>query len=220
MRRLILFGARSPLVPDYEETCARTEIEIVAIVRSDELLPRSLDRNKIVDLSDIHDTLVGQAFIACAFSPQRRAELVELAVRARLVPAEPLVDSSAAVASSTRIGRGTFINAGVVIGAAGLIGDHVVTNRSSNIGHHSVIGEFASIGPGVTIAGNVRIGDRSFVGAGSVILPGVRVGDGAAIAAGSVVKEDVPNDVLAAGNPASVRRRRPSPEMFAAAGEE
>ncbi len=220
MHNIILFGIRSPLLPDYEETCALLDLQIAAAVRVDNLRPRILDRSAVIDLSDLEQSHKGRPFVACAFSPVRRHELVSLATGAGLIPADALIDPTAIAASSTRIGNGVFINAGVVIGAAGLIGEHVFINRSTNIGHHGILGNFVSIGPGVTIAGNVRVGNHGFVGAGSIILPGVRIGDGAVVAAGSVVKENVSSGILVAGNPAKVRRRRPSPGMFGEVGEE
>lgn len=52
----------------------------------------------------------------------------------------------------------------------------------------------------------VEIGEDVWVGGGSVILPGVRIGARAVIGAGSVVTRDVPEGVLAAGNPCRVLR--------------
>jgi len=220
MPGIILFGIRSPLLPDYEETCARLGLQIAAAVRVDNLRSRRLDRSAPIELSDLDASHKSLPFVACAFSPQRRHELVTLATGKGLIPTEALVDPTAIIASSTRLGNGVFINSGVVIGAAGLIGEHVFINRSTNIGHHGFLGDFASIGPGVTIAGNVHVGNHSFIGAGSIILPGVRIGDGVVIAAGSVVKYEVSSGVLVAGNPAKVRRRQPSADMLGAVGEE
>jgi maltose O-acetyltransferase len=52
--------------------------------------------------------------------------------------------------------------------------------------------------------GGVKIGNRTFVGAGSTILPGVSIGSNAVIGAGSVVTTDLPDGVVAAGNPARI----------------
>lgn len=50
----------------------------------------------------------------------------------------------------------------------------------------------------------VTIGDRVWIGGRAVINPGVTVGDDAVIASGAVVTEDVPDDVVVQGNPATV----------------
>ena len=52
----------------------------------------------------------------------------------------------------------------------------------------------------------VEIGDDVWVGGGAIICPGVRVGARSVIGAGSVVTRDIPEGVLAAGNPCRVIR--------------
>lgn len=53
----------------------------------------------------------------------------------------------------------------------------------------------------------IEIGDDTWLGAGVIVCPGVRIGKRCIIAAGAVVIRDVPDDSLAAGNPAVVKRR-------------
>jgi maltose O-acetyltransferase len=52
----------------------------------------------------------------------------------------------------------------------------------------------------------VEIGSDVWVGGGAIILPGVVIGSRTVIGAGSVVTRDVPEGVLAAGNPCRVLR--------------
>jgi maltose O-acetyltransferase len=52
----------------------------------------------------------------------------------------------------------------------------------------------------------IEIGSDVWVGGGALILPGVRIGSRSVIGAGSVVTRDVPEGVLAAGNPCRVIR--------------
>ena len=204
-RQIALFGARSPLVVEYEESCRRSGITIPFAVTVDGA-PRLAQTSNILELGELAPSHLDVAFIAAAFSPLRRRCLVELAIQMGFTPADAVIDPTAVVAHSARVGRGTFINAGSVIGALSMIGDHIVFNRSSSAGHHTVLANFVSIGPGVTLAGNIRVGEGSIIGAGSTILPDLRIGAGAIVAAGSVVRRHVPDGVLVDGNPA---RQRP-----------
>jgi maltose O-acetyltransferase len=52
----------------------------------------------------------------------------------------------------------------------------------------------------------VGIGSDVWVGSGAIILPGVTIGSRTVIGAGSVVTSDLPDDVLAVGNPCRVLR--------------
>ena len=157
----IIFGCRSPLVVDYEESLARCGVTLHSSV-SVEGAPRVLDHSKVMSLQELEDWKVKNAasgFITCAFSADRRRELVRLATEAGLTPAQALIDPTAVIPSSLRVGAGTFVNAAAVIGGATFVGSHVLINRAASIGHHSFIGDYVSIAPGVTLASNVRIGE-------------------------------------------------------------
>jgi maltose O-acetyltransferase len=52
----------------------------------------------------------------------------------------------------------------------------------------------------------VEIGSDVWVAGGAIICPGVRVGSRSVIGAGSVVTRDIPEGVLAVGNPCRVIR--------------
>lgn len=86
------------------------------------------------------------------------------------------------------------------------------------------IGDNCMIGPNVSIftAGHpvdpeirnsyleynigITIGDSCWIGGGTVINPGVCIGNNVVIGSGSVVTKDIPDNVIAAGNPAVIIR--------------
>jgi maltose O-acetyltransferase len=85
------------------------------------------------------------------------------------------------------------------------------------------IGDFTMFGPAVQIytplhpltaaarrqhefGSPVEIGSDVWVGGGAIILPGVTIGSRSVIGAGSVVTRDIPEGVLAVGNPCRVVR--------------
>lgn len=54
---------------------------------------------------------------------------------------------------------------------------------------------------------HVTLGDNVWVGGNVVISPGVTIGNNAVIGAGSVVTKDIPDNVVAAGNPCRVLKK-------------
>ncbi len=89
---------------------------------------------------------------------------------------------------------------------------------------HIYVGDYTMFGPNVTVAtaGHpilaelrevgyqynmpVHIGKNCWIGAGAVILPGVTIGNNVVVGAGSVVTKDLPDNVVAVGNPCKVLR--------------
>ena len=58
-----------------------------------------------------------------------------------------------------------------------------------------------------TVKKMTTIGDNVWIGGGVSIIPGVNIGKNSVIAAGSVVIRDIPENVVAAGNPCKVIRK-------------
>jgi sugar O-acyltransferase (sialic acid O-acetyltransferase NeuD family) len=204
---MILFGVRSPIAVEYQETCARAG-RVISLAVSVSGNSRLFGTIPTVPL-DSFSHGARDTFLACAFSPDRRKELVDLAQSLGLELAEALFDPHAVIAASVRAGKGTFVNAGVVIGAVTVLGKAALINRSASIGHHCLIQDYVSIGPGATLAGNIHVGEGTVIGAGAVIQPNLRIGARSIIAAGSVVRAHVHAGVLVAGNPARQRPFRP-----------
>jgi galactoside O-acetyltransferase len=61
--------------------------------------------------------------------------------------------------------------------------------------------------PGNQFSIPIRIGNDVWIGANTVILPGVTIGNNSVIGAGSVVTHDIPENVVAVGNPCRVLRK-------------
>lgn len=206
---MILFGVRSPLVVEYEETIHRLGLTVSAAVSIAEPA-RVQDRSKLVSLDDFDPKAFSDPFVSAAFAPDRRRTLIELGEARGLTLAPALIDPTAVTARSVRIGEGTLVNAGCVIGAMTILGRGVLVNRAASLGHHTVLDDYVSIGPGATLAGNIHVGAGAMIGAGVTVLPNLRIGAGAVISGGSVVRRHVPEQALVAGNPAVHKRKIPT----------
>ena len=53
----------------------------------------------------------------------------------------------------------------------------------------------------------IKVGDNCWFGANVSVMPGVTIGNGCVIAAGSVVTKDLPDNSLAVGVPATIKRK-------------
>ena len=53
---------------------------------------------------------------------------------------------------------------------------------------------------------DITIGDNVWIGGSASIMPGVTIGSNVVIGGGSVVTRDIPDNVIAAGNPCRVLR--------------
>lgn len=217
---IVLFGIRTPLINDYVETCLRLGIEIAAAVKVDGKGGRLLDARPEVPLADLDDAQRATPFIAAAFVPARRRELVDMAHQAGLEAAPALIDPTSVIASTSPVDPGTYVNAMTVIGSASRIGSHVFVNRACNIGHHVRIADFASLGPGVTIPSGVLVGEGATIGAGAVLLPGVTVGAGAVVSAGTRLHCDVPDRHLAIGVGPVIKPLRETSDVLNYPGQE
>lgn len=60
---------------------------------------------------------------------------------------------------------------------------------------------------GYEMAKPITVGDNVWLGGNVIVLPGVTIGSNSVIGAGSVVTEDIPEGVLAVGNPCKVVRK-------------
>ena len=87
------------------------------------------------------------------------------------------------------------------------IGDHTMFGPNVTIctGTHPLSPELREKGMQYNLP--VKIGRNCWIGAGALILPGVSIGDNSVIGAGSVVTRDIPENVLAFGNPCRVIRK-------------
>jgi sugar O-acyltransferase (sialic acid O-acetyltransferase NeuD family) len=119
------------------------------------------------------------------------------------------IHSSAILSDQASIGLGTVIMQGAIIQSGAKIGNHCIINTGSKVDHECVISDFVHISPNATLCGNVQIDEGAFIGAGSVIIPGIHIGKWSVIGAGSVVVNDLPDKVVAYGNPCRIIKKLP-----------
>ena len=114
------------------------------------------------------------------------------------------IHPSALLGGRVRIGAGSVLVAGVVVNVDAEIGDNVIVNTSASVDHDCRIGAHVHLSPGVRLGGRVTVGEFTHIGIGAVVLPNLTIGKHCIVGAGSVVREDVPDGMVVAGNPARI----------------
>lgn len=114
------------------------------------------------------------------------------------------IHPSAILSPHCIIGEGSVIMQGSIIQSCTKIGKHCIINSGASIDHDCTIKDFVHISPHATICGDVTIGEGTWIGAGAVVIPGINIGKNCVIGAGSVVCKNIPDEVVAYGNPCKI----------------
>jgi acetyltransferase-like isoleucine patch superfamily enzyme len=149
------------------------------------------------------------------------------------------------IGNNFQTGQGASVREDNVIGNNVSVGTNAVLEFENKIGNdvriHSLCflemvttGDHVFFGPNVVFTddphpmlcpkykecrGGVTVADLVKIGAGTVLCPGVKIGRNALVGAGSVVTRDIPEDTVAAGNPARVMKRIDELECYIRAFE-
>jgi sugar O-acyltransferase (sialic acid O-acetyltransferase NeuD family) len=119
-----------------------------------------------------------------------------------------LVDPSAFVSRTARIGAGCVIYPGSFAGLNARIGDRVFCLSGSILNHDVVLEERVVVASGVTLAGSVYVESDCYLGQSCTVRQHLRIGAGSLIGMGAVVIRDVPPNSVMVGNPARRLRDR------------
>ena len=120
-----------------------------------------------------------------------------------------IIHGKSSVSTGSDISAGVLIGAMAVVNAACKVGRHCILNTGCIIEHNCIVEPFAHIAPRAVLCGNVKIGAGSHIGAGSVIREGVSIGANTIIGMGAIVTKNMPDNVVAYGNPCEVVRINP-----------
>lgn len=117
-----------------------------------------------------------------------------------------IIHPDAVVSSTARIGKGVLIECGCLITPSPVIGNNVVVNTGSQVNHDNIVEDHVYIASGVILSGGVTIGNNTLLDDGVVVTLGKKIGKNSLIGAGAVVTKDIPDRVVAYGNPCKVIR--------------
>ncbi len=128
----------------------------------------------------------------------------------KAVPAR--IEPGAVIREKVEIGERAVIMMGAVINIGAVVGPGTMIDMGAVLGGRAIVGARCHIGAGAVLAGVVEpasatpviVEDGVMIGANAVVIEGVHIGRNAVVAAGAIVIEDVPENAVAAGNPARI----------------
>ena len=105
-------------------------------------------------------------------------------------------------------------------GAKIIIGDHVLFTPKVGLytSNHLLNSRERILGG--CIAKPISVGDNCWLGANVSVLPGVNIGNGVVIGAGSVVTHNIPDNVVAVGNPCKILHKITSADKTGFSGKD
>lgn len=125
-----------------------------------------------------------------------------------------LIHPDVYIPDTTIIGRGVTIQYGCFISCDVRVEDYVYIQPQVNVGHNDVLKEGCMLSGMVNLGGHVSIGKYAYAGLSSAFKEGVSVGDYAIIGMYSAVYKDIPEEMIAMGNPARVVKRNEEHRVF------
>jgi len=119
-----------------------------------------------------------------------------------------LVDPSAFVSRTARIGVGCVVYPHCFVGLRASLGDFVFMLAGAVINHDDVLANRVVVCSDVTLAGGVRVGAGCYLGQACTVRQNLRIGRDSLVGMGAVVTKDVDSRSVMAGNPARRLREK------------
>tara|TARA_R110000803_G_scaffold203870_1_gene269634 strand:+ start:92 stop:757 length:666 start_codon:yes stop_codon:yes gene_type:complete len=124
------------------------------------------------------------------------------------------IHPSVIIGNNVKMGHGIVVMAGCILNPKSTIGDFTFFATGAQVDHDCTIGDFASVSAGSITGGYVSLGNYSAITLGVTVIDRLSIGENTVVGAGSLVMKDLPDNVLAYGNPCKIIRSRTSGEKF------
>ncbi len=141
-------------------------------------------------------------------------ELLYDKIEASGIPAATLIHPGVYIDETTKIGKGCVICEGVTITSCVRIDNNCHIHPHAVIGHDIQIGKHSVIGSNAQIGGHNQIGDRFYLGFLGGTKDELTIGNDVICSAGAIVFRDLPDEVIAVGNPARIVRKNEEKRVF------
>ena len=155
---------------------------------------------------EIKHTLDGVDEVIISIGSNRTRKLLAEKLQTLGITFGTAIHPSVVLSKYAEVEEGTVVMQGAIIQSCAHIGKHCIINSGTSIDHDNEIGDYAHISPHATLCGEVTVGEGAWIGAGTVVKQCTKIGRWSIIGAGAVVVDDIPDGVLAYGNPCRIIR--------------
>lgn len=125
-----------------------------------------------------------------------------------------IVDNTAIISDTAKIGEGVIVTAYCSVSSSAVIGNNVAVNTKAIVGHDVKLGAHCVVSSLVNIGGACPVGEKTYIGMGAQIKEGLVIGKDVIVGMGSVVYNNIPDCVIALGNPARPMRKNIDKKVF------
>lgn len=141
-------------------------------------------------------------------------EKIFLKLKERNLQIATLIHPNVYIDESVEIGEGTIICQNVFVSCDLKMGDNILIQPGVNVGHDCTIKNNCVISSGVTVAGNCKIEKNTYVGMNVPIKENICIGCDVIIGMGSAVFKNIPDSIIALGNPARPMKKNEDKKVF------
>lgn len=152
--------------------------------------------------------------VTIAVGEPRVRQLLMHKVQAAGLQLSSVISPTAFVSPMANIGDGVIVGPLCSIQARANVASNVAINTMAIVGHDVHVQQGAVLSSMVNLGGAAVIGEYAYVGMAALVKEGCSIGSWSIISMGSVVYNDLPEDVIAVGNPARVSRRNENKQVF------
>ncbi len=159
------------------------------------------------------DESEGREFVIAIGEPSARRKIANTLMSCNFKLGR-LIDPTSTISSSATISDGILVAPFCSISTDAVLAENSCINTMSIVGHDVVVGSNSVISSMVNLGGGCTVGEDTYIGMGALVKERIKIGSNSIIGMGSVVYNDIPDGVIALGNPARVVRENRDQKIF------
>lgn len=185
-----------------------------SVVFIDDVQKGEVNGADVYTFADAAERFAGRIEITAGVGEPAVRERLFHTIRQMGVRVPSLIHPDVRIPDTTRVGEGVTVQYGCFISCNAVIEDLVYLQPHVNVGHNDVLKEGCVLSAAANLAGNVTVGRYSYIGMSAAVREGVSIGDYSIVGMCSGVYRDIPDGVIAMGNPARPMKKNEDRRVY------